>query len=120
MTDRISFTRYENVIYPSFRQKVQRAESTVDVRNSFALATRELLQSSFEGKMNFRDDDIELLPESDERFVISKRLLSSTAFKSVWENSDLRRVIDRFADVAIGRCKRLQKHPEKTDAKIRM
>jgi hypothetical protein len=120
MTERVSFTRYENVIYPGFRQKVQKAESTVDVRNSFTLATRELLQSAFEGKMDFRDDDIKLLPESDARFVISKRLLSSAAFKSVWENSDLQRVIDRFADLAIGRCKRLQKHLEKTDAKIRM
>jgi hypothetical protein len=120
MTDRVSFTRYENIIYPSFRQEVQKAESTVDVRNSFTLATRKLLHSALEGKMDFRDDDIRLLPESDARFVISKRLLSSPAFKAVWEDSDLPRVIDRFADLAIGRCKRLQKHPEKTDAKIRM
>jgi hypothetical protein len=120
MTESVSFTRYENVIYPGFRQKVQKAESTGDVKNLFALATKEMLQSAFEHKMNFLDDDIKLLPESESRFVISERLLSSATFKSVWENSDLRRVIGRFAELAIGRCKRLRKHPEKTDAKIRM
>jgi hypothetical protein len=120
MTETVSFTRYENVIYPGFRQRVQRAESTGDVKSLFAFATRDMLQSAFEGKMSFRDDDIKLLPESESRFAISDRLRSSATFKSVWKNSDLRRVIERFAGLSIGRCKRLQKHPEKTDAKIRM
>jgi hypothetical protein len=120
MAERVSFTRYENVIYPGFRQKVQKAESAGDVKNLFASAAKEMLESAFEGKMTFREDDIKLLPESEARFGISERLLSSATFKSVWGNSDLRRVIERFAELCIGRYKRLQKHPEKTDAKIRM
>jgi hypothetical protein len=120
MTERLSFTRFENVIYPGFRQKVQKAETIVDVRNSFTLAMRELLRSAFEGKLSFEDDDIKLLPESDSRFAVSKRLLSSGKFKTIWDGSDLPRVVERFADVAVGRWKRIQKHPEKTDSKIRM
>ncbi len=120
MTERISFTRYENAIYPRLRQKIQQAESTTDVKNSFAFAARELFSNAFQDKLSFRDDDIQLQPDKESRFVLSQRLLDSSTFNSVWEQSDLPRVIERFAGIAIGRVRRLEKHPEKTDAKIRM
>ena len=38
MTEKVSFTRYENVIYPGFRQKIKKAESILDIKNSFVFA----------------------------------------------------------------------------------
>ncbi|MEW6665715.1 MAG: hypothetical protein AB1512_10915 [Thermodesulfobacteriota bacterium] len=40
--------------------------------------------------------------------------------RSYWTDSDLPHVIERLAEAATGRYKHVEKHPEKTEAKIRM
>ncbi len=120
MTQRLSFTKYENEYVPSFRQKINEAESTEDVKKFFAYTVRELLERIFGGKLKIHYEDVALKPNSDPNFFLSERLLSSDSFKSVWENSDLPQVVGRLAKSAIRRYRRLEKHKEKTDAKIRM
>jgi hypothetical protein len=51
--------------------------------------------------------------------MINKKLFNSDEFTSVWNASDLSRVIGRFAKSAMNRYKRLEKYSEKTDTKIR-
>jgi len=48
------------------------------------------------------------------------RLFSTKGSQSTWDNSDLPRMVRRFAETAARRVKRLEKHSEKTDAKIGM
>ena len=120
MVRRLSFTKYEHELLPDFRQKINMAESTRDVRNFFSHTALELFDSVFGGEVRIDYDDIELAPERDDCFVISDRLRTSTHFASIWKDSDLPNVIARMARSATNRCKRLKKHPEKTDAKIRM
>jgi hypothetical protein len=52
-------------------------------------------------------------------YMINKKLFNSDEFTSVWNASDLSRVIGRFAKSAMNRYKRLEKYSEKTDTKIR-
>jgi hypothetical protein len=120
MTTQFSFTKYEHEVLPTFRQKINKAESTEDVKKFFVYTAIDLLENIFEGKMNFEYEDVALLPDSKSQFAVSERIFSSEQFKSVWNNSDLPRVICRFALSAIHRHRHLEKHPEKTDAKIRM
>ncbi len=120
MTRQLSFSKYENQTLPSFRDKTNLAESTEDIKKFFGYTTRELLDNIFAGKMTFDHTDIVLDDTTEPYYAVSERLLASEEFKEVWSNSDLPHVTGRLAKTAMNRYKHLQKHPEKTNAKIRM
>ncbi len=120
MARRLSFTKYEHELLPDFRHRINMAESTRDVRNSFSYKALELFGNVFGGTVRMDYEDIELAPDCDDCFVISERLRSSTDFVSIWNDSDLPNVVARMARSATNRCKRLEKHPENTETKIRM
>ena len=120
MKKKLSFTRYEREILPNFRQKISKAESTEDVKKFFVYTVKELFKNVFEGQMEFYYEEFELTPDSEAHYRLSKRLLSSKNFTSVWNHSDLSRVVNRLAESSLRRYTHLEKHPEKTDSKIRM
>jgi hypothetical protein len=91
-----------------------------DVRKVFAYTARVLIDKIFNGAVKLRDDDVTLELSGESQFSISNRLFSTEDFESAWKNSDLPRMVSRFAETAVRRIKHLEKHPEKTDAKIRM
>jgi hypothetical protein len=119
MSPQISFTKYENEVLPDFRKKLNLAESTEDVINFFAQTIMEFCNSVFKGKISFDDEDITLILGQDPHYMINRRLFNLNEFTSVWNTSDLSRVIGRFAKSAMNRYKRLEKYSEKTDTKIR-
>ena len=119
MTKQLSFTRHEHKILPNFRQMISKAESTEDVKKFFVYTVTELFEDIFEGKMDFEYEDIALMPSSDSHYKVSKRLLSLKDFASAWNNSDLPVIINHLAESAMHRYKHLQKHREKTEAKIK-
>ncbi|HKJ34824.1 MAG TPA: hypothetical protein VKA34_23570 [Balneolales bacterium] len=120
MKKKLSFTRYEREILPNFRQKISKAESTEDVKKFFVYTVKELFKNVFEGQMEFDYEEFELTPDSESHYRLSERVLSSKDFTSVWNHSDLPRVVNRLAESSIRRYTHLEKHPEKTDSKIRM
>jgi len=65
-------------------------------------------------------EDVRLTPQSKPYYRLGDGVASSEEFRDIWKDSDLPRVIGRIAEAAAGRYKRLEKHPEKTDSKIRM
>jgi hypothetical protein len=115
-----SFTKYENECLPAFRQRINNAESVDDVRRVFAYTTRVLVEKIFGGEVKISDDDVTLEPSEKSGFSLSNRLSSRENFKSTWGNSDLPRMVGRFAETAARRIRHLEKHPEKTDSRIRM
>jgi hypothetical protein len=119
MVKQISFTKYQQELLPGYRQKINISESTEDVRKCFIYTVQELMKHVFEGKAVVDYDDVELAPGAAPYYRISERLLSSGDFQSVWNNSDLSHMMDKLAETAVNRCKRLEKHPEKTSSKIR-
>jgi hypothetical protein len=120
MAKQLSFTKHEHEVLPDLRQKLNKAESTEDVKKFFIYTALELLEKIFEGEMHFDYEDIALTPGSTSNYTVSQRLLSSEAFTSVWNHSDLPNLMGRLAESAINRYRHLEKHPEKTDAKIRI
>ena len=120
MAKRLSFTKNEQDILPDFRQRINLAESTEDVKKFFVYTITELFNHVFAGKIDVVYEDVELQFAEDPHFTVSDRLLSQEDFSTIWDCSDLPNVVARFAKTSINRCKRLEKHPEKTDAKIRM
>jgi hypothetical protein len=120
MTEMMSFTKYEHDSIPLFRERINKAESIDDVRRVFSRTIRLLLKSVLSEETEWMDEDVVLKPHGQDAFVVGDRLLSSKAFKAVWDKSDLARVMSRFAESAARRYRHLEKKPEKTDAKIRM
>ncbi len=120
MTRQLSYTKFENRVLPNFREKVNKAESTEDLRKFFVYSTKELFDSIFEGEMDFSYEDFVLTPDRDLSYRLSDRLLASEAFMSVWNESDLPRVLSRFAEYAARHYKRLERKPDKCETKIRI
>jgi len=120
MTKQHSFTKHEHMIIPGFRQNINRAESTEDVKKFFVYTIKELFEHIFEKNLSFEYDDIKLLPNDNNFYKLSERLMSLDNFKTVWNDSDLQRVLFKLAETAVNRYKHLKKGPEKTDLKIRM
>ncbi len=121
MTKQLSFSKFENEIMPDFRDQINRAESAEDVKKFFAYATKELLNNIFAGKVPLEYGDISLDPAGGaQQFKVTDRLFGFKEFSEIWNNSDLRHVTGRLAQTAANRYKNMEKHPEKTNAKIRM
>lgn len=120
MAKQLSFTKFEQQIVPGFRQKINLAESTEDVKKFFVYSANRLMEKIFEDKIRFEYGDIMLAPLNEPGYTLSPRLRSSEAFLSMWQESDLPDVLNRLADSAVGRYRRLMKNPEKTESKIRM
>ncbi len=119
MARQVSFTKYENKALHSYRQKLNSAESTEDVKKFFFYTTRSLFEDVFSGKLSVELEDITLIPGSKPHFRFADRISSTELFTETWEQSDLSRVMGRFAESAASRMKHLEKHPEKTDQKIK-
>lgn len=119
MERQVSFTKYENEALHSYRQRLNSAESTEDVKNFFFYTTQSLFENVFDGKLNVEPEDVTLNPESSPYFRFADRISSASLFTETWDRSDLSRVLGRFAESAASRMKHLEKHPEKTDRKIR-
>jgi hypothetical protein len=120
MTRQLSFSKYENQAMPSFRDKTNMAESTEDVKKFFRYTTQELFANIFEGKLDINQNDIEFTAAEEPYFTISERLMALEDFTSAWNCSDLPRITGRLAKTAMNRYRHLEKHPEKTNSKIRM
>ena len=119
MTKQLSFTKYEKKVYPSFRQKISKAESIEDVKKIYDYAASALLTDAFGGKIEIESEDMTLKHEGKRPFRISKRLESSNVFMEIWKTSDLPQIIDRLSETAINRWRHLEKNLKKTEAKIR-
>jgi len=120
MVKQLSYTKYENEILPDYRHKLNKAESSEDVRKFFFQTVRGLFEKIFETDLGIRYEDIQLNEDDEPPCGIGKRLLTSDEIKTAWDESDLSHVMARLSKAAINRRKRLERHPEKTDSKIRM
>ncbi len=123
MTKRISFTKHLHKITPKFREEMNLAESTEDVKKFFSYAVKELikeilLEQKPEEEISISEEDIIFVPERPPYFEISESLISK--IKDLWEKSDLPQIIEKLAEGALGRYKHLERNPEKTEQKIRM
>ncbi|MBU0681052.1 MAG: hypothetical protein KKD73_06505 [Proteobacteria bacterium] len=120
MSRQLSFTKFEKELLPDFRQKINMAESSEDVKTFYARTSLALFDKAFDNAFSLEFNDIMLQPGNTEKYVLSDRLRSSPSFTEIWNTSDLPNILGRFTDVALNRYTHLEKHPEKTDSKIRM
>jgi hypothetical protein len=118
MGKHISYSKIENEIRPHFRNNLNLAESSEDVKKFFVYAVQELLDKAFKGKITADYGEIELRGGDKQPFVIHKRLLHDLTFMNAWCNSDLPLIIERLASTAVKHMKHFGKMPDKTESKM--
>ncbi len=119
MGKQISFTKIENELLHKFRQKMDLAESTEDVKKFYAYTTTDLLNNAFEGKINLAHNDVELTPDKEPYYRLKNSIAKGDHFDSIWSQSDLPNIVARFTTAAVKHYKHLEKIPGKTESKIR-
>jgi len=103
-----------------YRERINKAESTEDVKKSFSYTVKRLLEDVFGRELRLNDGDIVLKLGRSPYYVLSKRILLLGNLADHSKDSDLPHVICRLAGSAIHRNCHLNRHPERTNAKIRM
>lgn len=114
-----TFTRIEQDVRHNYRNNLNLAESTEDVKKFFAYAIQDLIDRGLDGRVKVDFADISLAPQAPEGFTCSAALRENPEFRQSWGHSDLPSIIGRFAESASHRIKHLEdKHPDKTEAKM--
>lgn len=120
MKEHTSFTMFERAMLPEFRNSVNRAESPEGLKRLFAYTASELLMKVFEkSELVIAADAIYYAPDKKHKFSVADDLMKVEEFADVWQHSDLRDILRRFAEAIDKHCLYLQKHQEKTNKKIR-
>ena len=120
MSKQISFTKYGNQVLPQFRERLNKAESTEDLKKFFVYTTRELFKGVFAGELQINYEDVALAPKTPPHFTLSDRLLADPLFSGSWKDSDLPTIMTNLAGTAMKRYVHLEKNPAKSEAKIRL
>ena len=120
MVRQLSYTKYENEILPEFRQKLNQAESTEDVKKFFTQSIRILFEKILERKVILSNEDMTLIIDKEPHYKIARQFQSSEELNALLKDSDLSNVLNRLAKAAVKRYLRLDRHLEKTSSKIRM
>ncbi len=118
MTRQISFTHLEQAITPGFRERMDRAENTEDVRKFFAEVASTFLSDAMGQPGAVRYEDVTLAPDAPDGYKLADTLASKPGFLDVWEGSDLSRIMASLARSATNRFVHLDKNPLRTEAKM--
>lgn len=118
MSKQISFTKHEQEYIGKFRERMDRAESTEDVKKFFALTMQELLTEILEDDKAVAYEDVTLAPVAEQGYALKAALAKREGFDELWDTSDLPRIIGGFAKNAMNRYRRLQQDRERTESKI--
>lgn len=117
-TSNQSFNQLEHETIHTFREQVNLAENTADLRKVFARTAQGILLKVFDNKLDIKVDDIVLTPGQEPGYALNETVLCNEDFKKIWLASDLPQIIGRFAESASHRFKYLEKHHEHTRSKI--
>lgn len=118
MTDFTSFSRVEHELAPKLRNSLNHAESSEDVKKFFSYTAQELLGKALGAGTRVYFEDVSLARDG-QGFTVSERLKADAGYVRVVATSDLKAILQRFAESAQHRMRHLEGHPEKTQSKIR-
>ncbi len=115
----VSFSHIENEFLHDFRDKVGKAENVIDLENAFAYTVSTFIKRAVGDEIDVNMADIIFSPAEVCYYKLSPKLEETQLFNEAIKNSDLKTIIDKFAEAAGHRYIHLKKHPEKTNLKIR-
>lgn len=118
--DKVSFNAYEREVEPAYRDLIDKAESTVDIRNFFERTALDFLQETVGDKIDIKSESITFAPDSEQGYRLSTILIEDTEFQNIIEHSDLSNILARFTDRAVKKYAQLDRRQQgKPEAKIK-
>ena len=120
MTKQMSYSAREKEFMHILRDRINHSEDPVDLGNHFSSTVMEMI-GTIDGEMvrMINPDDITFSTADTRHFSLSPHLRAQDRFMSMWSNSDLESIVERFADCTYHHYRHLTGHPEKTQKKIR-
>ena len=119
MSEQLSFTKIENDLRPTYRNRLNTAESPEDIKKFFIYTAREFLTRSLGDAVPVEYEDVRLAPDSDPPYILSPKLAEHPTYTSLQNRSDLSIILSRLAQSAARRYVHLERNPEKSESKIR-
>jgi hypothetical protein len=125
MSEQLSFTKIENELRPTYRNRLNTAESPEDIKKFFVYTAREFLTRALQDKAQTEPpaqveyEDINLTPDADPPYTLSHKLTSHPRYLFLRERSDVDIIMNRLAQSASRRYVHLERNPDKSESKIR-
>jgi len=113
-----SLTRHENDLSGALRQRVNTAESVLDVQNAFAAFLQALLSRATGTEVVLDEGDVRLDPKSADGFALGPGITQNKDYAGFLEHSDLPVILRRQAADAVNRINHLDRHTVRAEAKI--
>ncbi len=118
MTGTSSLTKHENELSRALRQRVNSAESILDVQNAFAEFLREMLSRATGTEVVLDEGDLRVDPEVEDGFVLGPGITANKDYAGFLEHSDLLAILRRQAIDCVNRINHLDRRTVKTEAKM--
>lgn len=119
MSAKISYSAVENKYWPGFREKINHCENPLEVAGLFSSTTASII-NEIDELLEVRNDEVNFVPLEDECcYSFADRLKEGPRLRAYFDESDIGSILDRFAYAAKNRQVHLDKHPEKTNSKIK-
>lgn len=118
MTGTSSLTKHENELSRALRQRVNSAESILDVQNAFAEFLREMLSRATGTEVVLDEGDLRVEPKVEDGFVLGPGITANTEYAGFLEHSDLLAILRRQAIDCVNRINHLDRRTVKTEAKM--
>lgn len=118
MTGTSSLTKHENELSRALRQRVNSAESALDVQNAFGEFLRELLSRATGTQVVLDEGDLRVAPEAEDGFVLGPGITANKDYAGFLEHSDLLAILRRQAVDSVNRIKHLGKNTVRAEAKL--
>ncbi len=119
MARQSSYVKLEKSFARELRSEVLHSENTTDVKNCFSQIAGKFLRKAFDSQIDILDKDVILDPSAESKFTFSDKIMSDGNFKTGVKESDIKQILERFANAAEHRYRHLSKNPLKSDLKIR-
>jgi len=118
MTGTSSLTKHENDLSRSLRQRVNSAESILDVQNAFAEFLREILSRATGTEVVLDEGDVRVDPAVPDGFSLGPGITANKDYARFLEHSDLPAILRRQAVDAVNRINHLKKNTVRAEAKM--
>ncbi|MHC1753206.1 hypothetical protein [Humidesulfovibrio sp.] len=118
MTGTSSLTKHENELARALRQRVNSAESALDVQNAFAEFLREMLSRATGTEVVLDEGDLRVAPEVEDGFILGPGITENPDYNKFLKSSDLLAILRRQAEDSVNRINHLGKNTVRAEAKM--
>ncbi|MBU1229415.1 MAG: hypothetical protein KKA55_05620 [Proteobacteria bacterium] len=113
-----SFTKHENELAASFRNRIKGAEGAADVQQIYAEFVKDMLSRISGAEVVLDEGDVRVDPGVEDGFVLGPGIARNPDYERFLKMSDLLDILRRQGQHAANKITHLDRRPERDQAKI--